>query len=76
MGIGIWELAIIFAIVLLVFGTKRLRNFGSDLGGAIRGFRNAMNEPEEKSEKPPAKDNTPEDGAPKEKDSKDSEETK
>ena len=42
MGIGIWELLIIFAIVLVLFGTKRLRNIGGDLGGAIRSFRSAM----------------------------------
>ena len=44
MGIGIWELVIIFAIVMLIFGTKRLNSLGSDLGGAIKGFRNAMKE--------------------------------
>ncbi len=47
MGIGIWELVLLFLIVLVVFGTKRLRNIGSDLGGAIKSFRSAMNEPEE-----------------------------
>ncbi|HWP00994.1 MAG TPA: twin-arginine translocase TatA/TatE family subunit [Methylococcus sp.] len=44
MGIGVWELLLLFLIVLVVFGTKRLRNIGSDLGGAIRSFRSAMNE--------------------------------
>ncbi len=44
MGIGIWELLVLFLIVLLLFGTKRLRNIGNDLGGAIKGFRTAMNE--------------------------------
>lgn len=44
MGIGIWELVIILAILLLLFGTKRLQTLGGDLGGAIRGFRSAMNE--------------------------------
>ena len=47
MGIGIWELVLLFLIVLVVFGTKRLRNIGSDLGGAIKSFRSAMSEPEE-----------------------------
>ncbi len=46
-GISIWQLLIILAIVLLVFGTKRLRNIGSDLGGAIKGFKGAMKEGEE-----------------------------
>jgi sec-independent protein translocase protein TatA len=48
MGIGVWELALIFLIVLVIFGTKRLRNMGSDLGGAIRSFRSAMSESEDK----------------------------
>ena len=42
MGISIWQLLIILAIVLVLFGAKRLRNVGSDLGGAIKGFRQAM----------------------------------
>lgn len=46
MGIGIWELVLLFMIVLLLFGTKRLRNIGGDLGSAIKSFRSAMNEPE------------------------------
>lgn len=41
-GIGIWQLLIILAIVLLLFGTKRLRNLGGDLGGAIKGFKKAV----------------------------------
>lgn len=41
-GISIWQLLIILAIVLLIFGTKRLKNMGGDLGGAIRGFKKAM----------------------------------
>lgn len=49
MGIGVTELLLIFLIVLVLFGTKKLRNMGSDLGGAIRSFRNAMNEPENKT---------------------------
>lgn len=41
-GIGIWQLLIILVIVLLLFGTKRLRSLGGDLGGAIKGFKKAM----------------------------------
>ena len=41
-GIGIWQLLIILAIVLLLFGAKRLRNIGSDLGAAVKGFKGAM----------------------------------
>ena len=42
-GISIWQLVIITVIVALLFGTKRLRNVGGDLGSAIKGFKNAMN---------------------------------
>ena len=49
-GISMWQLLIILAIVLAIFGTKRFRNIGSDLGGAIKGFRNAMHDSEEKAE--------------------------
>lgn len=42
MSFGIWELAIVLIIVALVFGTKRLRSMGSDLGSALKGFRSAL----------------------------------
>jgi sec-independent protein translocase protein TatA len=48
MGIGVWELLLLFLIVLVVFGTKRLRNIGGDLGGAIKSFRTAMSESEDR----------------------------
>lgn len=58
MGISLPKLLIILAIVILFFGTKRLKNVGSDLGAAIKGFRSAIKEGEEdgdiKSETPPA----------------------
>lgn len=47
MGIGsisIWQLVIVLAIVILLFGTRKLRGIGTDLGGAIRGFKKSMNE--------------------------------
>ncbi len=47
------QLIILLAIVLLVFGTKRLRNLGSDLGTAIRGFRKGMSEEDEDESKQP-----------------------
>ena len=47
-GISIWQLLIILAIVLLIFGTKRLKTLGGDLGGAIKGFRRAMDKEDEK----------------------------
>lgn len=45
-GISIWNLLIILVIVVLLFGTKRLRGLGADLGSAIKGFRNSVKEPE------------------------------
>lgn len=45
-GISIWQLLIILVIVLLLFGTKRLKSIGSDLGNAVKGFRSAMTEGE------------------------------
>jgi len=45
-GISIWQLLIILVIVVLLFGTKKLRNIGSDLGGAIKSFRKSMKESE------------------------------
>jgi len=50
MGISITQLVIVLVIVLVLFGTKRLRNIGGDLGGAIKGFRSAMKEGEQKIE--------------------------
>jgi sec-independent protein translocase protein TatA len=51
MGIGFKELLIILAIALLIFGAKRLRTIGSDLGGAVRGFKKAMDEGEDEEKK-------------------------
>jgi sec-independent protein translocase protein TatA len=48
-GISVPQLLIILAIVLLVFGTKRMKSLGGDLGGAIRGFRKAMETEDETS---------------------------
>jgi sec-independent protein translocase protein TatA len=41
-SISIWHWLVVLAIVLLVFGTKKLRNIGSDLGGAVKGFKDGM----------------------------------
>lgn len=51
MGIGFKELLIILAIALLIFGAKRLRTIGSDLGGAVKGFRKAMSDGEDEESK-------------------------
>jgi sec-independent protein translocase protein TatA len=39
---SIWHWLIVLAVVLLIFGTKKLRNIGSDLGGAVKGFKDGM----------------------------------
>lgn len=49
MGISIPQLLILLVIVLLLFGTRRLRHLGSDLGSAIKGFRNAVNDSDQDS---------------------------
>jgi sec-independent protein translocase protein TatA len=49
---SIWHWLIVLVIVLLIFGTKKLRNMGTDLGGAVKGFKDGMKGDEEK--KPPA----------------------
>ena len=45
-GISLWQLLIILLIVVVLFGTKRLRSIGTDLGGALKGFRSAMTDAE------------------------------
>jgi len=59
-GISIWQLLIVLAIVALLFGTKRLKGIGGDLGNAVKGFRKAMDtdealKKEEEKEKPQQK---------------------
>ncbi len=53
-GISIWQLVIVLVIVMLLFGTKKLRNMGSDLGGAVKGFKKAITD--EEKNKPLEKD--------------------
>ena len=73
-NIGPWQLLIILVIVLAIFGTKRLRSLGSDLGSAVKGFRSAMNEAEQTTDqigdstKDADFDNTPAEEPRKEKD--------
>ena len=50
-GISMWQLLILLLIVVLVFGTKRLRNMGGDLGAAVKGFRKGMEEANADEEK-------------------------
>ncbi|MEY4719447.1 MAG: hypothetical protein RL563_2065 [Pseudomonadota bacterium] len=56
MGFSIPHLLVVLVIVILVFGTRRLKNVGSDLGDAIKSFRDAMKDGSEEEQKPLAKD--------------------
>jgi sec-independent protein translocase protein TatA len=49
-GLHIWHLLIILVIVVLIFGTKRLKTIGGDLGGAIKGFKKGMESDDDKPE--------------------------
>lgn len=49
MGISIWQLLILLAVVILIFGTKKLKNVGGDLGSAIKSFKSAVKDGEEGS---------------------------
>jgi sec-independent protein translocase protein TatA len=51
MGISIWQLVIVLGIVILLFGTKKLRNVGGDLGNAINSFKKAVKDGEKDTDK-------------------------
>lgn len=53
---SIWHWLIVLAIVLLIFGTKKLRSLGGDLGSAIKNFKQSMKDEENKPAEPPAGD--------------------
>lgn len=48
-SISIWHWLIVLVVVLVIFGTKKLRNIGSDLGAAVKGFKDGMKSDEDKS---------------------------
>ena len=50
MGISVWQLSILMLIVLLLFGSGKLRSLGGDLGGVIRSFRHAVSEDDKKDD--------------------------
>ena len=52
---SIWHWLIVLLVVVLIFGTKKLRNIGSDLGGAVKGFKDGMREGEQPKEEEPPK---------------------
>ena len=49
-GLSIWHWLIVLVVVVLIFGTKKLRNMGADLGGAVRGFKDGMREGDKPAE--------------------------
>ena len=51
MGISVWQLLILLAVVILIFGTKKLKNIGGDLGSAIKGFKSAVKDGDTKNGK-------------------------
>ncbi|MGC3963561.1 MAG: Sec-independent protein translocase subunit TatA [Rhodocyclaceae bacterium] len=53
-SLSIWHWLIVLVIVMLVFGTKKLRNIGQDLGGAVKGFKEGMREGEATGTTPPS----------------------
>lgn len=55
---SIWHWLIVLVIVMVVFGTKKLSNMGSDLGKAVKGFKDGVKGEEEDKDKPVAKDQT------------------
>ncbi len=57
MGFGWQELLIVLVIVALIFGTRKLKNIGSDLGGAVKGFKKGLNEEEAEEEAEQESDN-------------------
>lgn len=51
MGISVWQALIVLAVVILLFGTSRLKNVGSDLGSALKGFKKAIKDEDKEIEK-------------------------
>lgn len=59
-GISIWQLLIILAIIILIFGTRRFKNMGGDLGSAFKSFKKAVKEDNSKDDNPSAVDDAAE----------------
>ena len=56
-NISLWQLLIVLALVVLLFGTKKLRSLGSDLGSAVKGFKKAVNDKDADFEEPKSVEN-------------------
>ena len=66
MGISPWQLLIVLVIVVLIFGTKKLRNMGGDIGGAVKNFKKSMKDESESDKKESSSKSESEESAPKE----------
>lgn len=62
-GINIWSLLIILAIIVLLFGTKKLKGIGGDLGSAVKGFKKAIGEDEKQADEKSVEDKSTDDAA-------------
>ncbi|AOA58380.1 Sec-independent protein translocase subunit TatA [Acinetobacter larvae] len=51
MGLSIWHILLFALVIILIFGTSKLKNLGKDLGGALKDFKNVLDEPHIKNEK-------------------------
>jgi len=63
-GISLWQLLIVLAIIVLLFGTKKLRGIGGDLGGAVKGFKKAMSDEKNTDKEKPEQIQKSEESAP------------
>lgn len=63
-NIGVWQLLILLVIVVLVFGTKRLRSLGGDMGSAIRSFRKGLKEEDDGDDAPKLEADSPDEAQP------------
>ena len=66
MGISPWQLLIVLVIVVLIFGTKKLRNMGGDIGGAVKNFKKSMKDETEKDKEEVSNKSESEESVPKE----------
>lgn len=62
-GINIWSLLIILAIIVLLFGTKKLKGIGGDLGSAVKGFKKAIGDDEKQADEKSVEDKSTDDAA-------------
>ncbi|NNC70677.1 MAG: Sec-independent protein translocase subunit TatA [Flavobacteriaceae bacterium] len=66
MGISPWQLLIVLVIVVLIFGTKKLRNMGGDIGGAVKNFKKSMKDEDNKGKEDDLENSETDENSPKE----------